>query len=153
MNSTSRRRLKVVVNGHTYLVEIGDLFASPMTVKVNGQPYQVEIGTPEVEQVSADGPAAALEQVARPPAAPEKSPLTAVPVVTSDREVTAPMPGHIVDIAVKAGDDVKIGHVLCSLEAMKMKNSIRSPRDGVVATVDVTLGQAVVHGDVILTFE
>jgi biotin carboxyl carrier protein len=36
---------------------------------------------------------------------------------------------------------------------MKMKNAIRSPRDGVIASVEVIEGQAVAHGDVLFTFE
>jgi biotin carboxyl carrier protein len=153
MNSTPQRRLKVMVNGHAYLVEVDDLFTSPIKVTVNGQPYQVEISTPAVEQVSADGPAAALEQVARQPLGPAESFRLGGPVEITDREVRAPMPGHIADIAVRVGDKVSTGQVLCSLEAMKMKNSIRSPREGVVASVEVTVGQPVGHGDVLLTFE
>ncbi len=69
------------------------------------------------------------------------------------KAVRAPMPGHIVDIVVKPGDEVSVGQPLCSLEAMKMKNAIRSPRDGLIAGVEVTTGQAVAHGDILVTFE
>jgi biotin carboxyl carrier protein len=67
--------------------------------------------------------------------------------------VRAPMPGNILDIAVKPGNKVSFRQPLCSLEAMKMKNVIRSPRDGVIARVEVSDGQAVSHGDVLFTFE
>ena len=63
------------------------------------------------------------------------------------------MPGHIIDIVVEPGDAVSTGQALCSLEAMKMKNTIRSPRNGVIASVDVTVGQPVTYGDVLVTFE
>ncbi len=43
------------------------------------------------------------------------------------------MPGTITAVEVKAGDAVKTGQVLVQLEAMKMVNAIKSPRDGVVA--------------------
>jgi biotin carboxyl carrier protein len=62
------------------------------------------------------------------------------------------MPGNILGIAVKPGDEVGFRQQLCSLEAMKMKNAIRSPRDGVIASVEVSEGQAVAHGDVLFTF-
>jgi biotin carboxyl carrier protein len=62
------------------------------------------------------------------------------------------MPGNVLDITVKPGDRVRFRQQLCSLEAMKMKNAIRSPRDGVIAIVNVTEGQAVSHGDVLFTF-
>jgi propionyl-CoA carboxylase alpha chain len=63
------------------------------------------------------------------------------------------MPGDILNIAVKPGDKVVIGQQLCMLEAMKMKSAIRSARDAVIASVEVAEGQAVSHGDVLITFE
>ncbi len=63
------------------------------------------------------------------------------------------MPGNILDIRVKPGDKVRFRQPLCSLEAMKMKNLIRSPRDGLIASVEVSEGQSVSHGDVLFTFE
>ena len=47
---------------------------------------------------------------------------------------------------------VKFRQTLCSLEAMKMKNAVRSPRDGVIGSVEVYEGQTVSHGDVLFTF-
>jgi biotin carboxyl carrier protein len=67
--------------------------------------------------------------------------------------LTAPMPGVILAVDVTAGAHVKRGDVLAVLEAMKMNNAIRSPRDGVVAEVFIQPGQAVVHGDALIRFE
>jgi biotin carboxyl carrier protein len=63
------------------------------------------------------------------------------------------MPGVIVEILVRSGDWVKYGQPLGLLEAMKMRNILRSPRDGVIATVEVSPGQTAAHGQVLLTFE
>lgn len=153
MTSIPKRKLTVAINGKPYLVEIGDLYASPLTVLVNGQPYVVEVGPTEVEPAPANGPAAAIEQVARQTSAPPKPPRLAGHGGVSLKSITAPMPGHIVEILVKPGDAVSVGQELLSLEAMKMKNAIRSHRDGVVASVEVTPGQAVNHGDILVTFE
>ena len=60
--------------------------------------------------------------------------------------VTAPMPGTILDVKVKAGDAVKSGQLIAILEAMKMENEIFSPRDGVVAQVVAAKGSAVDTG-------
>ena len=153
MTSTFKRRLNVTVNGKSYLVEVGDLYGSPISVTVNGQPYVVDIKPSGVEQVASGESAAALEQVARRDPVPKKAPTLKSPASGTAKEVTAPMPGNIIEIAVKPGQQVSAGQELCSLEAMKMKNAIRSPHAGVVATVDVAVGQAVAHGDVLLTFE
>jgi biotin carboxyl carrier protein len=153
MSPTSRRRLKVTVNGKPYLVEVGDLSRSPITVNVNGRPYLVTIEAGALEMVPADEPASALESVVRETSAPEKAPTPPGPGGPLVKQVKAPMPGNILDISVKPGDHVRFRQRLCSLEAMKMKNAVRSPRDGVIARVNVTEGQAVAHGDVLFTFE
>jgi biotin carboxyl carrier protein len=153
MNAVPRRRLKVIVNGKPYLVEVGSLTASPITVSVNGRPYLVDIESGGLETIPADAPVVALESATRETSAPEKAPTPPGPGGPLVKHVKAPMPGNILDIAVKPGDRVKFRQRLCSLEAMKMKNAVRSPRDGVIATVEVTEGQTINHGDILFTFE
>ncbi|HCU57729.1 MAG TPA: acetyl-CoA carboxylase biotin carboxyl carrier protein subunit, partial [Anaerolineaceae bacterium] len=68
------------------------------------------------------------------------------------KDVSAPLPGVIVAILVKPGDKVSRGQELCTLEAMKMKNAIRSSREGTIASVDVAVGDQVSHGQVLMTF-
>jgi biotin carboxyl carrier protein len=153
MSPASRRRVKVTVNGKPYLVEVGDLNASPITVSVNGRPYLVNIETAATRVATADEPVVVLETVARQTSAPEKAPVPTGPAGPQVSLVKAPMPGNILDIVVKPGDSVSFRQQLCSLEAMKMKNAIRSPRDGVIASVEVTEGQVVAHGDVLFRFE
>ena len=63
------------------------------------------------------------------------------------------MPGTILSVQVSAGDAVAVGQELCVLEAMKMKNSIKSPRDGVISSVGVHEGQNVAHGTLLIEFE
>jgi biotin carboxyl carrier protein len=55
----------------------------------------------------------------------------------------APIPGKIVKIAVRVGERVASGQALVVLEAMKMENEIRSPRDGEVQAMHVREGQSV----------
>jgi propionyl-CoA carboxylase alpha chain len=54
---------------------------------------------------------------------------------------------------VRPGDEVGLGQDLCVLEAMKMKNPIRSPRAGRIASVNVNPGQTVKHHDVLVEFD
>ena len=61
------------------------------------------------------------------------------------------MPGNITDVKVAAGQSVKRGDVLLILEAMKMENEIMAPRDGVVASVNVSKGATVNTGDLLLS--
>ena len=67
--------------------------------------------------------------------------------------ITAPMPGDILEVRVQPGDAVNPGDVICVLEAMKMKNMIRSANSGRIASVMVRAGQAVEYNAPLVTFE
>ena len=141
-----KKKLKVIVNGKPYLVEIEDNGGADTAVTVNGVAYSVNLE-------AADGPEVpAVPAATTPPALAEKTHTTARSVTAGSGVLAAPMPGVILDIAVKAGDAVKRGDLLCALEAMKMKNAIRAPREAVIASVEVQDGQKVAYGDVLIKF-
>jgi len=64
--------------------------------------------------------------------------------------VVAPMPGLVVRVMVEAGQAVAANQGLVLLEAMKMENEIRSPRDGVVKSVRAQPGATVSLGDLLV---
>ncbi|MEE2761413.1 MAG: biotin/lipoyl-containing protein [Pseudomonadota bacterium] len=65
-------------------------------------------------------------------------------------EVTAPMSGDIVEIAVAVGDEVSAEDELLILEAMKMENPIYAPQGGKVAEIKVAEGDKVEANDVLI---
>lgn len=58
-------------------------------------------------------------------------------------EVRAPMPGLVLDVLVKEGDEVEVDQGLLVLEAMKMENELKAPASGVVRTITAEEGEAV----------
>ena len=70
-----------------------------------------------------------------------------------DKAIKAPMQSTVVKLAVAAGDKVVEGDQILVLEAMKMEQSITSPRNGVIKTVKVTVGETVPSGTVLIEFE
>ncbi|GMQ28219.1 acetyl-CoA carboxylase biotin carboxyl carrier protein subunit [Algoriphagus confluentis] len=68
------------------------------------------------------------------------------------KDIKAPMPGLILDLKVKSGDEVKKGDVVLILEAMKMENIIKAPGDGTVKEVKVSLKQSVEKNQVLIQF-
>ena len=69
------------------------------------------------------------------------------------KDVVAPMPGRIVKVLVKAGDRVARGQGLVVVEAMKMENELRAPRDGTVAAVRASEGMSVEANAVLVVVE
>jgi propionyl-CoA carboxylase alpha chain len=65
----------------------------------------------------------------------------------------APMPGNIIDVRVKVGDDVAAGQTLIVIEAMKMEHIISAPISGTVTELFVTTGQQVDNGVVLLAID
>jgi 3-methylcrotonyl-CoA carboxylase alpha subunit len=66
--------------------------------------------------------------------------------------LTAPMPGKVIQVTVKPGDDVKRGATLMVLEAMKMEHSIAAPMDGKIERVFFKTGDLVEEGAELLAF-
>ncbi len=67
--------------------------------------------------------------------------------------VAAPMPGSISIVAVRAGQDVKAGDVVATLEAMKMETVLHAPSDGKIAEILVAPGQQVDARDLLMRLE
>ncbi len=67
--------------------------------------------------------------------------------------IKAPMPGLILDIAIKVNQEVKENDTLLILEAMKMENIITSPRDGVIKSISVNKGDAVEKNQLLIEFQ
>jgi biotin carboxyl carrier protein len=65
-------------------------------------------------------------------------------------EVRAIIPGRVVSVSVVPGDAVVAGQQLLVVEAMKMQNELRAPRDGTVASVATGAGRTIEVGDILL---
>jgi biotin carboxyl carrier protein len=67
--------------------------------------------------------------------------------------LTAPMPGKVVRVLCAAGDDVSAGQGVVVVEAMKMQNEIKSPKDGRVTEIRVSEGATVTANQVLAIVE
>jgi biotin carboxyl carrier protein len=65
-------------------------------------------------------------------------------------EVRAMIPGRVMSVAVAEGDSVTLGQPLVVVEAMKMQNELRAPRDGVVERIAVAVGKTLEPGEVVV---
>ena len=71
----------------------------------------------------------------------------------TSRHLLAPMPGLLVSVAVEEGQEVKAGEELAVLEAMKMENTLRAERNGIVAKIHFEAGASLEVDDTIMEFE
>ena len=76
-----------------------------------------------------------------------------VPKVRQLKELQAPMPGRIVNIAVEVGQELNVGDEILSLEAMKMENVLKAEGTGTVKTILAKSDQVVEKGAVLIEFE
>ncbi len=72
------------------------------------------------------------------------------PSLSEEGVVIAPMPGVILSIKCHVNDEVTVGEVLLTLEAMKMENEITAPKSGVVKKIAVSENQKVGYGDILV---
>lgn len=147
-------KVTVRVDSEQYEVEIADLYARPIVAEVDGRRYEVWL---EETTVARPPPAAPATPAGTPvpTPAPPPGPAAAAPPTPhngSAHAILAPIPGVIVEIAVRPGDQVEPGQQVCVLEAMKMKNIIRSPRGGTIGEIHVSTGQHVKHHDLLMEF-
>ena len=145
------KEYKYKINGNLYNVVIGDIEDNIAHVEVNGTHYTVEM---EKKPKAAPAPKPAARPVAKPAAAP--APAASAPAskpAAGKSGVKSPLPGVILDIKVKEGDEVKKGQTVIILEAMKMENSINADKDGKVTAINVSKGESVLEGTDLVIIE
>lgn len=117
-------------------------------VTVNGEKFEVVVqdADPNASYTPAPKAKAPAAKAEPQPAAPK---VASAPVSGNGAKITAPLPGTVLKIVAKQGQNVKKGEILCILEAMKMENEIVAPEDGTVSSVAVSEGASVNSGDLL----
>lgn len=131
--------IKVKINEKFYEVSIDDLSTRPIIAHIGDESF--EVWTEEKKPI------------------PEKhklkvknSPVTGMQTSNRDRVVLAPLPGIVTQVFVQPGQQVEPGTPLLIIEAMKMKNTIRSGRSGTLASININAGELVKHHQAIFEF-
>lgn len=115
-----------------------------LKVTVDGTDYDVDV---EVEEEPAPSLGAVLVGSM---SAHGVAPTTAKAPANSSNALTANLAGTVVKVLAENGQQVSAGDTLLVLEAMKMETEVTAPRDGVVAAVEVSVGDAVQGGQVLV---
>lgn len=142
------KNFKFSINGNAYDAEIIGIEENTAEVSVNGVVYTVEIDrkmqttkTPKLVRTMAVPSTDSHPSVSKTsnPSAPKGT-----------GNIKSPLPGVILDIYVREGDNVKIGQKLLMLEAMKMENNINADKEGRVTSIKIAKGDSVMEGDILI---
>ncbi|MDR3194354.1 MAG: biotin/lipoyl-binding protein [Tannerella sp.] len=135
------KQFKYTINGSIYNVTVHKVEDTIAEVEVNGTPYKVLLDKPAKKQVIT------IKRPAQAPTTSSGTPLVSRPASASASGVVkSPLPGVILSIDCKVGDEVKKGDKLLVLEAMKMENTIPAENSGKIAEIKVSKGDSVLEG-------
>ncbi|MFB3118979.1 MAG: biotin/lipoyl-containing protein [Stenotrophomonas maltophilia] len=144
---------RVKVGDRWYTVEVGDLTRSPVEVIVEGESFFVDLENlplpPQPPPRPRRGRTGTPAVAALPPSATEAAPHQP----SSDNILRSPMPGRVMSITVRPGQRVSAGEEVCVVEAMKMEQSIRAPRAGVIKAIHVQPLDSVSADDPLIELE
>ena len=130
--------------------------------QINGNRYEVSVETPAADgtiAVTVNGETYSVVREPEPVVEKKKvvvKPVAAKPSAGGDEmqdALRSPLPGTVIEILAKSGQQVKEGDTLIVLEAMKMNNNLTAERDGVVKSILVEEGEAVKENTPLVTFE
>ncbi len=129
------RRFTVVVNGVEYRVAVKRVTRTLFRVRLGDKVTDVVVREDRVT-------------VAKPKVEEEKK-----EEVVEGEAIKAMLPGVVTKVLVKEGDEVKAGETIMILEAMKMENEVKSPKDGRIKQIVVKEGDRVEAGDILAVME
>jgi len=129
------------IHENNYNVKIVSHEEDVIELEVNGTSYSVKMKD-EIKKTKT--PILILSKSKRP-----SEPLKVNPSAGKTK-ISAPIPGIILSIDVKIGDEIKVGDRLLVLEAMKMENNITSEKTGTVIAVHVKIGQQVLQSELMI---
>lgn len=133
------KTFKFTIAGQPYETTVNEIEPNVAEVTVNGTVFQVEIEKQETVKKTVVAPRPAAHAAV----APAKAAAPAAPAGTT--VMKSPLPGSIVKVLVQAGQEVKKGDTVLTMESMKMENIIAAEVSGKVKTVLVQPGQNVMQ--------
>ncbi|MBL0345328.1 biotin/lipoyl-containing protein [Candidatus Villigracilis affinis] len=143
-------KYKITVNNQVYEVEIENINTRPVIAHVDGERFEIMPENAGQAETRKDPSEKTERKAFNPNPTPVRS--SSPNPALSGNVLTAPLPGTIIEVFVKPGEKVETGQVLVIIEAMKMKNSIRSVYSGMVSEVLVSAGQSVAHKQALVKF-
>ncbi|MCF6180440.1 biotin/lipoyl-containing protein [Lutibacter sp.] len=139
------KNFKFKIHQNNFYVKVVSHDKNEIKLEVNGTSYSVEME----QEIKKTKTPTLVRSASRNPSVPLKK----VSPSSEKTKVFAPIPGIILSIDVKVGDEIKIGDKLLVLEAMKMENNITTEKEGKISVIHITTGQQVLQNELLIEFE
>jgi biotin carboxyl carrier protein len=140
------KRYRITVDGVEYRIEVEEYAAGVYKVKIGDKQVTVT-----AQEITGSEIVAARKNRGREPAGSRRN--ETVSNSTSIVQMTSPMPGNVVSVVASKGTKVELGDPVIILEAMKMKNEIPAPVNGIVREIHVKEGDTVDSEEIIASIE
>lgn len=138
-------KFKFKIRGNNYEVDVKKMEGNIAKIEVNGSFYEVEL---QKEATASKTPILKRSSVKHPEGSDKIK-----KVAEGQFKVKAPLPGNILQIFAKEGDEVKKGDKLLQYEAMKMENDMLSEKDGIISKINIAVGDSVLQDDELMILE
>ena len=139
------KKFKFKIRGNEYEAVINSFEDNIVEIDINGTSYSVQV---EQEVKKRKTPKLIRSKV---PVSPEDAKIKTKSILGSI--IKAPLPGTIVSVNVKIGDNVNSGDVLLIMEAMKMENNILSEKAGKIKSIHIIPGDTVLQNDLLIEID
>jgi biotin carboxyl carrier protein len=155
-NHAVGERASAEVDGRQYEIEVRELTSGQYLLLVDGRVCKARVESqsgsraPGLFAVTASGQSYDIEVV--DPKRLRTGENTAA-YSTGSAQIISPMPGKVVRILVEPGAPIEVGAGVLVVEAMKMQNEMKSPKAGIVTSINAEVGATVSAGDVLAVIE
>lgn len=143
------RKYELKINDQTFKIQVVEFSDEKARLVVNDKPITVQVSGIEHDNVKSKVAASSTpREDSKPVTVPSEA---AVPAASSgENDISAPIPGKVMEIFVKVGDAVNAGQPILKMEAMKMENVINTSTAGTIEKILVDEGEAVSQGQALI---
>ncbi|MDR0940984.1 MAG: biotin/lipoyl-binding protein [Bacteroidales bacterium] len=134
------KTFKFTIDTNKYEIAVNSVENDVVNLTLNGKNYAVVYEREKEEEAQVKPLKAAAKE--------EKA-----SVQSKANIITSPLPGTILSVEAKAGQQVKCGETIVVLESMKMENNIMVEKDGVIKAICVEIGQNIMQGTPLFELE
>ena len=136
--------IKININGVTHEVHVSSINDHSIQLCIDGKFFELQI-TPSIHNSNHS------DDLYHSRDNSKNQPILSF--YSSNLNIDAQMPGKVIAVCVQPGELVSVGQLLCTIEAMKMEQTIISPIDSIIDNIYIQPMESVSNGQLLMTFK